>query len=236
MTRELQKIIYPAASLVEVNGICQAVDIVQNKPLLFNGYIADRVNNTAPILQNTGTTRTIKLQTIGDLSSVTFTIIGKQNGIIITESINGSRNMFSNPVESSEFYDEIISITPNNNSLLKLDIALGNKVYILSGLNLNTKYINYSLSISTKSGTNVISLMKIYNSLNNISELGITYKNLVNNTHFLHLLDEKNENFTNYVLPNKDIISNTWITHNFLIYLEIHSSHEHQILFNFVQL
>lgn len=230
MAREIRKIIHPSASLFDFNGICQAVNIVKNQPLVFNGYIADTANNTTPILDRTGVTRVVELQAVGDLSTIYFTITGKQNGQIVTEDIIGPNS--TTPVESSKFYDEIISIVPNNDSTLKLNVALGNKVYILTGINLEKNAVDYNLSLSTNQGTDILTKMYIYNSLENIKDLGFTYKDLIGKENFLHLLDQKTSNFKEYILPKEKVS----LAKNILTYLEIHSSHSKEILFNFIQL
>lgn len=236
MTRHIQKIIYPGASPLYKNAICNQVDIIADTPLEFNSKIIDNINKSAPILKSTGTTRQIILQTYSsaDLSAVTFTITGYQNGVLLTETLTGTDNMFSNPVISNEFYDEVISIIPNASSSEKLDIALGNTVYIFVGLDIVTDdFSTYGLSLNTYSTYDLFDV-EIYSTLDNIKSNNVTFKDLTDSLNgYLKLLDAESSSVRNYSLPPEKIN----ITRSLLVKCNIIGAHTYNtnIIFNFIR-
>lgn len=236
MTRHIQKIIYPGASPLYKNAICNQVDIIADTPLEFNSKIIDNINKSAPILKSTGTTRQIVLQTFqdSDLSSITFTITGYQNGVLLTETLSGAKKMFSNPVTSNEFYDEIISIIPNASSSEKLDIALGNTVYIFVGLDtVADNFSTFGLSLNTYSTYDLFNV-EIYSTLDNIKSNNVTFKDLTDPSNgYLKLLDAESSSVRNYSLPPEKIN----IMQSLLVKCNIIGSHTYNtnIIFNFIR-
>ena len=236
MTRNIKKIIYPGKSPFFTNAICNQVDVIADTPLEFNSKIVDNIKKTAPILKSTGTTRQIVLQTYShaDLSAVTFTIKGYQNGVLLTETLTGTIDMFSNPVISNEFYDEVISITPNDSSSEKLDIALGNTVYIFVGLDIVAdNFSTYDLSLNTYSTYDSFRV-KIYSTLDDIKSNNITFKDLTDPLKgYLKLLDEESSSVRNYSLPPQKIN----ITRSLLVKCDIIGARTNNtnIIFNFIR-
>jgi len=236
MTRNIKKIIYPGKSPFFTNAICNQVDVIADTPLEFNSKIVDDIKKTAPILKSTGTTRQIILQTFqdSDLSSITFTITGYQNGVLLTETLSGAEKMFSNPVTSNEFYDEVVSIIPNASSSEKLDVALGNEVYIFVGVDVvSNNFSTYGLSLNTYSTYDSFNV-EIFSTLDNIKSNNITFKDLTDPLNgYLKSLDKESSSVRSYLLPPEKIN----ITQSLLVKCNIIGSHTQNtnIIFNFIR-
>ncbi len=238
MLQEKNIIIPDPGSITADIGFSNEVSIISGESLRFNGEFADKTLQVVPILSKLGCTTNLALQSLpgDDLSNVTFTITGKQNNIEITESIAGptSGGITYNSVFSDNYYDEIISIIPNNNSPYKINVGIGTKVYVLCSINgLSSEFLQYKLSLCSTEGQECFSDLTIYHSLNELNTLPYTYEDIKNNTGYLHVLDSASASAINYILPEEHMIVTKNILCNFTL---VQALGAQKLVFNFIQI
>lgn len=146
-------------------------NVVQDQPIKLNGIFADKVNNTVPILKH-DCTRNITIHSLVtappvNLNGFTFVIKGFQNGVLITENLEGPES--GQKVESVNSFDEILSITPTENGAANgvCFIGLGNKGFCYFPI--DPHLFTYNLSVFN-SKTNKILALKVYSSLSDLSK------------------------------------------------------------------
>jgi hypothetical protein len=189
------------ASLTNNNAICTAVPLVANESLHFNGNLIDPILNTALILKNTNTTRNLRLQSLVDLSSVSFTIKGKQNDQEIVETLSGPNGILF--VETVNVFDEVLSITPDQSNLNLIDVTIGSEAYILIPIDLYRTNLNYNFSLVAESKGEdpfQINNLHLYSSLKNINDIPLTFQRIIEEG-YLHSTDSQTDFFTEYMLP-----------------------------------
>lgn len=229
-------IINPASGLTNVVAISDKASINSGVSLKMNGYLADKTLNQTPILEKSETTRNLRLQSFADISDISFEIVGKQNGRIVSESINGPTG-FGNIVNTANYYDVVDSITPNASSLNLIDVGLGNKVYLHCPINLNKNNINYNFDIVTEGLGGSFSLASnlfVYNSLEDIRLIPLTYDEIIEKG-YLHQVDSVESGFSQYMMPTE--LGSSVIT-NYLLKFTIADALVYDtefVVFNFIQ-
>ncbi len=160
-------------------AICRLQSVLAGGNLLLNGTLANgSIPNQLSLIAN-GMIRSVTVTATAALpGGTTFTVIGFQNGGIVSEVITGGGVNVT--VEGVEYYDVIKSITVNNavaTSIIK--VGTGTVGYLpLIPLNTNAQAINYSLSTYIKTSTLNYS---VYQTLDSINTNFIPFKNQSNN-------------------------------------------------------
>lgn len=176
------------------NSIAQSQTFAQGTNLNLNGLLfADRADNKA-VLNIRGFSYFVTLTSSFNLSAITFTIVGYQNGARVTSTINGP-TINATVADYTTLYDSVISVTPNNN-FNGATLVVGHASYaagqtytyystpflIDSTLNKN---INSAISISTQPVTASNGVFgynyNIYVTLEDIVNNGKSIPSMINN-------------------------------------------------------
>lgn len=164
---------FPAGNTQDV---CLTQSLVGAGNLTINGNLATPVNNTVSFLK-LGYIRQVSITSANDLSGVTFTINGIQNGLSITENIAGPNNT---TVYGALAYDSITSISANNAAAV-VSVGTGWAGFFpLIGINLDRDVINYTLTIAAGSAGNSIPFA-LFGTIANIVNNGHTYTDIITN-------------------------------------------------------
>ena len=164
------KYTYPAALGDEV---CALQDVGDVGPVLLNGTLADPMGNNVSFISR-GYCRTISVNSANDLSAVTFTVTGTQNGVELTEDITGpgaNLTVFGNVI-----FDNITSVTTDT---AIHGVQLGGGIsgfFTLIGVDPFLKPINYTLRAS-EGGTIFLNdvTLTLYGSNEELAFNGLTY-------------------------------------------------------------
>lgn len=169
----------------DTQGVCASQTIVNGTALKLNGTFSDAINSQVVLLDQ-GYSRTITIVSTNNLSAITFTILGVQNGVTITENLVGGTA--NTTVESTLIYDKIISITPNG-STTAVRVGTGYKGFIgLIPLNNNAGILPSAISLSNPSSTINTTL---YASFDNLPNNGQTFLTMIGAATTYHLQVEK---------------------------------------------
>ena len=162
MTRYIEYIAPSANSAVDKTRVCKGQLITAEVPLKLNGNWADLVSGTVS-LKRRGAARTLYIHPVfTDLTGINFTITGFQNNVLISEQVAGSNEK----KETTQAYDEIISITPDTGDGSKaVDVGLGEKGFFTLQIDTqNQESIDYALTI-INNNKDKLKNVKIYTSL-----------------------------------------------------------------------
>ena len=142
-----------------------------NLPL--NGNLSDPLLNIIPFSRY-GYNRQLSITSQDDLSGVTFTVIGMENGIFISEEIAGPN---AGTVYGTMTYDTVTSISVNN-PITQVSIGTGWLGYFtLINVDHNADTISYNLSIvqSDVTGATQPTYISMQASAINLANNGYTY-------------------------------------------------------------
>jgi hypothetical protein len=155
--------------------VCLTQTLAAAGKLIINGNLATPVNNTVSFL-NKGYIRQISITSVNNLTGVTFTINGIQNGVSITESITGPN---STTVYSVLAYDSITSIS-SNGAANAVSVGTGwFGIFPLIGINMERDVINYTLTIARLTAASVP--FALFGTIANIVNNGHTYMDIITN-------------------------------------------------------
>jgi hypothetical protein len=191
------KYVFPIAN---ISDVCAAQTTAGAANLNLNGNLSDVTHNRISFITK-GYSRQISLRSTGNLAGVVFTITGTQNGLVITENINGPNN---NTVYSVLIYDVITSISSNAAVGTAITAGTGYQGFFpLIGINLEKDVINYTLS--TAKLTAVSLHTTIFNTVDNIYNNGHTFLDGVNNN--FNIFDIKASSLDDqFILPIANVI------------------------------
>jgi hypothetical protein len=162
MARYIEYSAPSANSAIDQTRVCKGQLITAGVPLKLNGNWADLAAGTVS-LKRRGAARTLYIHPVfTDLTGVNFTIKGFQNNVLISEQVAGS----DDKVETTQAYDEIISITPDTATEIKaVDVGLGEKGFFTLEIDTkNQESVDYALTIINNQ-KDKLKNVKIYTSL-----------------------------------------------------------------------
>lgn len=168
--------VWPVQNL---NAVCNLQNMVAAVPASLNGTLADPFNASQVSFIKNGFIRNVSITSANNLSANTFTIVGMQNGVSITENITGPNN---NTVYGVLSYDVVLSITVNNNSN-GVEIGTGDRGYlplIAVDTLMDTGMLNYAFQV-VLGPTPAITYDVLY-TLVEVESSGRTYQDLILNT------------------------------------------------------
>ena len=175
--------------------ICKSQTLAAAGNLVLNGNLADSTNS-AVNFEDYGYSRSITISSTSDLSGVTFTINGTQNGVNINTPVTGPTA--GNTVESPDIFDNITSISADG---IVADVTVGSGYkgfFKIIAINTERDVINYSFSLHRLT-TNPKDTI-IFGTLSNIVNNGISYLDITAND--LSLFEIKADGPTNgYIFP-----------------------------------
>lgn len=201
------KYIFPVAN---TSDVCNAQTTAGAANLNLNGKLSDQTKSRVPFINN-GYSRQISLTSAGNLGGVAFTIRGIQNGVNISENINGPNN---NTVYSTLIYDVITSISCNGAVATPVSVGTGYQgFFALINVNLQRDVINYSLSTAKLTAASIHTT--IFNTLDDIQNNGQTFLDIIDDNFNLFeikasALDDQ------FILPVTDVIP----CRSILVYLD----------------
>lgn len=129
---------------------------------------------------------TVSLTSVNNLSATSFTIVGIQNGAVISETIAGPNN---NTVVTTNTYD-IVNTVSSTTAVTSVSVGTGLNGYFpfyniptagSSTFSLSSTFSPYALSFTTTSSDGVT--YEIYQSLNNLGANGQSYTSLIDNNY-----------------------------------------------------
>ncbi len=191
------KYVFPIAN---TSDVCAAQTTAGAANLNLNGNLAYKTNNRVSFITK-GYSRQLSLTSAGNLAGVVFTITGTQNGVVITENINGPNG---NTVYSVLIYDVITSISCNGAVGTAVSVGTGYQGFFpLININLERDVINYTLSTAKLTAVSIHTT--IFNTVDNIQNNGHTFLDAVNNNYnvveiFASSLDDQ------FLLPAANVI------------------------------
>jgi hypothetical protein len=153
--------------------------------LNLNGDLANQVTGVASLIK-AGFVRKIILEFTGDCTALTFTITGSQNGVPLVEQIVG---VVDDVEFSAHYYDIITSITYTgvvaNNMQVSCYTDATDGYFPIILLNTEKRISNmaYALNFITQDAPDGCSYT-IYESLQNISNSALTYKQAISDKLF----------------------------------------------------
>ncbi|CAB4124204.1 hypothetical protein UFOVP51_71 [uncultured Caudovirales phage] len=184
---------FPAGN---TSDVCALQSTAGAGNLVLNGNLANSTNSQVNFLSK-GYSRSISLTSVNNLSAINFTILGSQNGVLLSETLTGPN---ATTKYGNNIYDFIISITVVG-AVNAVSIGTGGAGYFpLIDIDLERSVINYSLSTYKLTAASIPT--RIFNTLNNIAQ---------NNTLFINLgfdlFAVKTESADNqYILPVANVI------------------------------
>lgn len=194
------KYVFPAAN---TQDLCLVQNTTGMMNLILNGNLADNNYDNEISFIARGYSRQVSFTSTNDLSGATFTIIGIQNGVLITENVTGPNN---NTVYSAQIYDVVTFVTVNT-AVAAIQVGTGHSGYFpLVNINLTTSPINYTISLGSLFATNRINTM-IHSTLDNISQNGSTYTDIIANNISTLFTVKASSNENLYLFPVSPITS-----------------------------
>lgn len=168
------KYVFPAANTSDVCSL-QTVEAGVNSNLILNGNLANQILSEVSFISR-GYSRNISITGGDDFSAVDFTITGIQNGVVVTEIMNGPNN---NTVYSVGIYDIIISITTNADVEVSVGTGLAGFFRIISSNDIGGLPVSsWALSLTlSNEGANEIT-WNAYTTLDYI--YGLLYQDMIN--------------------------------------------------------
>lgn len=173
---------WPKASL-------DAVALLQvgspDDPVNLNGKLANYFTNQISFI-DAGFSRTISITSANDLSAITFTVSGLQNGVPVTEDITGPNN---DTVQGALSFDIITSIFLDGVAI-DFSIGTGSVGYLpIIYFNIQAATPIIDFSIQTLFSTTNSLTYNVYNSIAKIGELGLSYDDLLADTNYLNSIE-----------------------------------------------
>lgn len=166
----------------DLQAVCATQNAVANVPMILNGTLTNPfVPNQISFISN-GFIRGVSITSANNLSANTFTILGIQNGVAVTENITGPN---ATTVYGLLSYDVITSVTVNNNSN-GVQIGTGNVGFLpLVAVDtlMDTGMLNYAYQVILGPNPNIT--YDILYSLVKIESIGRSFNDLVTNTSVL---------------------------------------------------
>ena len=157
---------FPAGNVTDV---CASQTLAGAGAMTLNGNLVNKVNGVMSFAVH-GYSRGVSVFSTNDLSGVTFTIIGIQNGVSITENITGPNN---STTYGTLAYDTITSITANG-AAAAVSIGSGWQGFFMVAPNLWTDVVNYTLTLRGGAAATAPQF-GVFGGLNNIVNNGSTY-------------------------------------------------------------
>lgn len=167
--------------IVSLTAVCLLQDGDGDAPLVLNGDLKNLITNQISFLE-AGYSRNVSIGSTDDNSAVIFTVNGFQNGVAVSEDIQGPNATL---VEGTEVFDTITSITTNG-AFANIEVGTGNTGFLpLIQINTlpNTSIINFSIQSILNDETNL--KYTKYDTLAKIPQLKRTYLDLLDNTQYL---------------------------------------------------
>lgn len=171
-------------ALAEIQSLANAGN------LILNGANVNSVTGTANLLDQ-GISPTITLKSVNNLSAVSFTISGTQNGVIINETKDGPNK---NTILTANTFDVVNSITASK-ACNGISAGISSPFYfpiISINTEQNKANLNYSLQFSNQDG----STCTIYHSLNQTAGNKVTYNKMIENELMIVLEEPADGNIT----------------------------------------
>lgn len=167
MARFLKYIVPPSIG----TEICILQSVIGAGSLIINGSLSNGVTQTASFAEN-GYCRNLSFISANNLSAVTFTITGTQNGVTITENVIGPNN---NSVYSGQLYDTVTSITTSGavNAVSVGSGFIGTFLFVPIDRYLTP--VSYNLTVSLPASNPNLPTFTIYGSDDKITYNGSTY-------------------------------------------------------------
>lgn len=133
------KYVFPATNTQDV---CRTQTLAATGNLTLNGFLTNSINSEIPFISH-GYSRNISITSANNLSGVTFTVYGKQNGVDIVEAITGPNNT---TVYSAQIYDTISAIR-SSGAAAAVSVGTGVNGFMKVDINLETNITNSTVSL-----------------------------------------------------------------------------------------
>lgn len=136
--------------VVNLQAVCKTQDANAGDDLILDGTMTE-IGSAEISFLRTGVSRSVSISSVNDLSGVTFTVTGMQNGGRVTEDITGPN---TNTVWSNQVFDTITSVSVNNN-VTNVQVGTGTQGFLpiisaspnFSVLNIRNTNGLYALSV-----------------------------------------------------------------------------------------
>lgn len=164
--------LFPA---IQGDEVCTVQSGQANTPLSLNGTLKDRSGaNQISFIQD-GYSRSLGFKCDDNLANVVFNVTGTENGVSVTENIEGvSQNK---TVYSKNCYDIVTSIVPNRIFNGSLSVGSGTKGWILITMD---PYLTSSSALQVIALTQGNSLSNgVLSSLSKVFDCGISINDLI---------------------------------------------------------
>jgi len=168
------KRIWPVA---DRSAVCAIQDIAGAGNLVLNGTLASPLKPNLISFLDHGFIRSISISSANDLTGVTFTVTGTQNGAFIQEAVTGPAA--NSIVHSNERFDIITSITTNG-AAAGVHIGTGDSGYlplIKQNVLSDNGLLNYAMSVTLSTDAQINYSM--WRTLDKIENNGISFKTLI---------------------------------------------------------
>lgn len=211
---------FPAGNNIDV---CKLQTTTAAGNLNLNGNLANGIASEVNFLTQ-GYSRSISLTSANNLSGVSFTIKGKQNGADISETLVGPN---SATIVGNEIYDKITSIYVSG-AANGISIGTGHSGYFpIINIDLERPVINYSLSTFKLTAASIPTV--IVNTLDNFAQNGQKLSQVLSYNVFEVKALSSDEH---YLLPPAKVIP----CHSIIIYIDgDNTTISNSIRMNFIQ-
>lgn len=119
--------------------------------LTIDGYLANKINGEVDFSKD-HYCRNVSITSDNDLSGVIFTVLGTQNGVVISEDIVGPNN---DTVVSTELFDVINSVSVDD---AVADVSVGTGCtgfFLIVGIDLQKTFLSYQAAIANTVGLDI---------------------------------------------------------------------------------
>jgi hypothetical protein len=211
---------FPAGN---TSDVCKTQNTAGAGNLILNGNLANSIGSEVNFLSQ-GYSRSLSIDSANDLSGVTFTIKGTQNGELITVETAG-------PNATTKYVDDVFDVvTSISVSAVANDIRIGTgaKGYFpVIYINLQRAVINYSLSTYRLTAASIPT--QILNSLDNFAQNGKRFSTALS----VNAFEVKASSTDNqYILPPANVIP----CHSIIIKIDgTDATIDNSIRMNFIQ-
>lgn len=163
-----------------------------NGGYILNGNLSNTISSEVSFIDK-GYSRNISISSVSDVTGVTYTVTGFQNGQKIIENLNGPNN---STVYGNEIYDNIISVTSDDVGNHLVSIGTGSKGFFrIINIDLNNYQVGSS-AITLITVTNPAFITTVYGTTMNIVNNGTKYLTLLTTNYFSDI--KNSETVDNY--------------------------------------
>jgi len=197
MSRYIKRI-WPACN---TGAVCAVQSTAGAANLKLNGTLANVINSEVSFVEK-GFIRQVSITSTANLSALTITVTGMQNGVIVTENIVGPNNttVYGDP---TKFYDVITSVSING-AAANITVGTGYCGFFpLIGIDLNPSVINYTLSIASLTAENVTT--EVFSVNEDIYQNGNTFKGNATHNNNIFIVKEAGTELQ-YQLPDTEMV------------------------------